>query len=379
MSESCVILLPAMRATLIFATRPSALARWQTWHVIRELQARFPNLGCDELHISTQGDRILDVALPEIGGKGLFTHELEQALMARLVQAAVHSLKDLPTEETPGLTTGAILPRADVHDVLICPTGHTLATLPPQAVVGTSSNRRRAQLLAYRRDLQIQSIRGNIDTRIRKAMDGQYDAIVLAAAGVSRLGLQDQISQTLPLELMLPAPGQGALAVQCRSDDPETLEYLGAVDDPDTRRAVQAERAFLAALGGGCALPVAALAQITPEGVTLRAMVASLDGSQVIRLAAKGMLPEALGASLAEQALNQGARQLLSGRPNNFPIHSSGHDEREPSNSISNLSDLSSPAFATESCLAQIGSRDDFIGSGLHLPGFRPAWAQHPG
>ena len=202
---------------LTFATRPSALARWQTQHIIQKLQAQWHDLTCEEVVITTTGDRVLDKPLPEIGGKGLFTRELEQALISKDVDTAVHSLKDLPTDNAPGLTIGVIPNRADVRDVLICPSGYTLDKLPSGAIIGTSSIRRQAQLLAHRPDLQAKSIRGNVDTRIRKAVEGQYDAIILAAAGVNRLGLDEHISQYLSFELMLPAPGQGALGIQYRA------------------------------------------------------------------------------------------------------------------------------------------------------------------
>ncbi len=255
----------------------------------------------------TKGDHDLAAALPEIGGKGIFTSELEQALREGRVQAAVHSLKDLPTEDFPGLTIGAIPPRAEVQDVLICPAGFTLDELPAGAVVGTSSIRRRAQIRAYRPDLQIQDIRGNIDTRIRKAREGLYDAIILAAAGVVRLGLQEQITQVLPLEIMLPAPGQGALAVQCREDDEQTLRRLASIHHQATHRAVSAERAFLSSLGSGCSLPVGALAEVRGDQISLQGVVASPDGSHILRLHTTGEDPKLVGQALAQQALERGA------------------------------------------------------------------------
>jgi hydroxymethylbilane synthase len=300
---------------LIFATRPSILARAQTQQVIKSLQARWENLDCREVVIKTKGDRILDQPLPEIGGKGLFTDELEVALREGRVHAAVHSLKDLPTDETPGLVIGVIPQRADVRDVLVCPAGYTLDELPSGAVIGTSSNRRRAQLFAQRGDLRVEPIRGNVDTRIRKAHQGQYDAIILAAAGVIRSGLKEHITQYLPLEVMLPAPGQGALAVQCRADDLETSGYLNVIEDLDTRMAVTAERAFLSSLGGGCSLPVGAHATVNSIGesafIELHGLVASLDGSQSLRLSAQGTDPEALGQHLARKASSEGATAFM--------------------------------------------------------------------
>ena len=300
-----------MTSRLIFATRPSALARWQTRFVIQELQSKWSDYSFDELLITTKGDRELEVALPEIGGKGLFTAELEEALRDRQVHAAVHSLKDLPIDETPGLIIGAILPRADARDVLVCPSGFTLDELPAESIVGTSSNRRQAQLLAYRPDFRIQAIRGNIDTRLRKVQAGQYDAIVLAAAGIIRLNLQEQITQYLPPEVMLPAPGQGALAVQCREDDEETLRLLSAIEHTATRKMVIAERAFLSGLGGGCSLPVGALAEIQGEDISLQGVVASPDGEQILKLVGTGNDPYQVGKDLALKALTLGADRLI--------------------------------------------------------------------
>lgn len=239
---------------LIFATRPSALARWQTQWVIHALKKNYPQLECEEKIITTQGDKILNKPLPEIGGKGLFTQELESELLNGDVHCAVHSLKDLPVENPAGLTIGCIPARAEVRDALIAARGYTLLTLPATATVGTSSLRRAAQILALRPDVKTESLRGNVDTRLRKALDGQYDAIILAGAGLTRLGLDEHVTEWLSLDVMLPAPGQGALAVQCRADDPTTLELLAALEHEATRRAVVAERAFLSGLGGGCAV-----------------------------------------------------------------------------------------------------------------------------
>jgi hydroxymethylbilane synthase len=227
----------------------------------------------------------------------------------------VHSLKDLPVENVEGLTVACTPLRGEVRDALISTDRFTLATLPPNAVVGTSSLRRGAQLLAVRPDLKIESLRGNVDTRLRKAGEGRYDAIVLAGAGLTRLGLGAHISEWLPLDVMLPAPGQGALAVQCRADDPTTLDLLAGLDDPATRRAVTAERAFLSGLGGGCAVPVAAYAEAVfrppASGVRLQGLVASPDGQKLIRLTAEGTDALAVGKELALQALAQGAEEIL--------------------------------------------------------------------
>lgn len=300
-----------MTNQLTFATRPSALARWQTQYVISQLQAQWPALTCKETIITTKGDRVLDKPLPEIGGKGLFTFELEQALLEGNVDAAVHSLKDLPTDDAPGLTVGIIPKRADACDVWICPQGYSLDKISTGSVVGTSSTRRAAQLLAHRPDLKVKPIRGNIDTRIRKVVEGQYDAIILAAAGVTRLGLDEHITEYLPFDIMLPAPGQGALGIQFREDDADTHQLLQAIDDSPTHLAVTAERAFLAALGGGCSLPVGALASMEEDVIRLQGVIAAPDGSHILRVSAAGDDAQALGESLAQKSLAAGARDLL--------------------------------------------------------------------
>ncbi|MBI5567545.1 MAG: hydroxymethylbilane synthase [Chloroflexi bacterium] len=293
--------------TLTIGTRGSPLARWQTDWVIDRLRIAWPELNCAIKLFHTSGDKILDKPLPEIGGKGLFTEELENALRSAEIDIAVHSLKDLPIDNAAGLTLGAIGEREDPRDVVISRHYHTLAHMPRGARVGTSSLRRSAQLLAVRPDLHIVSLRGNVDTRIRKAMQGDYDAIVLAAAGVLRLGLASHIAEYLAFEVMLPAPGQGALAIQCRAADQRTIDLLRPIDHPSTRLAVSAERAFLQGLGGGCSAPVAAYAQ----DQRLIGLVASQDGQRVIRVSGGGADPIALGHRLAQQALAQGAAELI--------------------------------------------------------------------
>ncbi len=299
---------------LIFATRPSALARWQTQWVMNALQKIYPDLVCEEKVITTQGDKILDKPLPEIGGKGLFTQELEGELLSGAVHCAVHSLKDLPVENPEGLTIGCVPVRAEVRDALISRDRFTLATLPQNAIVGTSSLRRAAQLMAARPDLKTESLRGNVDTRVRKAQEGQYDAIILAGAGLRRLGLDQHVTEWLPLDVMLPAPGQGALAVQCRSTDQTTLRLLAALEDESTRRAVTAERAFLSGLGGGCAIPVAAYAAAIsgqPSAVSLTGLVISEDGKRAIKVTGEGTDALTLGNQLAQKAISQGANEIL--------------------------------------------------------------------
>lgn len=296
---------------MIFATRPSALARWQTQAVIQGLQQAWPDLTCQELVITTQGDRILDRPLPEIGGKGLFTQELEAEIRGGRVQAAVHSLKDLPVEDSPGLVVGAIPERAEARDALVAGGGYSLDSLPSGARLGTSSLRRAAQILAYRPDLRVAPVRGNVETRLRKALNGEYDAVILAGAGLTRLGLEGYVSQWLPLELMLPAPGQGALAVQCGAADAQVLERLAAVEHLPTRRTVTAERAFLSALGGGCSLPVGAFASEAGGEIHLQGLVAALDGTRLVRCLAQGPDARQVGVQAARQALAQGAGELL--------------------------------------------------------------------
>ena len=296
---------------LIFATRPSALARWQTQWVINALKNIHRDLECEEKIITTQGDKILDKPLPEIGGKGLFTQELESELLSGAVHCAVHSLKDLPVENVVGLTIGCIPVRAEVRDALISKKKYTLSTLPTNASIGTSSLRRAAQILALRPDVHIDSLRGNVDTRLRKALEGQYDAIILAGAGLTRLGLDQHVTEWLSLDVMLPAPGQGALAVQCRMDDQTPLDLLAALEDVSTRKAVTAERAFLSGLGGGCAVPVAAYAKVEDQAISLTGLVISENGRLAIQVSRTGANAQLLGNELAQRAIAQGANEIL--------------------------------------------------------------------
>jgi hydroxymethylbilane synthase len=303
---------PPPRAAVVLGTRGSALARAQTETVIGLLTAAWPELACDTEVVSTAGDRtqVSGEPLPEIGGKGLFTAELERALREGTIDVAVHSLKDLPTEDATGVVVGAVGRRDDVRDCLVARGSSTLGELSAGSVVGTSSLRRAAQLRALWPDLDVRSIRGNVDTRIRKVRDGEYDAAVLAAAGILRLGLQAEVAQWLEADVMLPAPGQGALALQCRADDAETLGLLAAIDDPQARAETTAERAFLRTLGAGCAAPVAALAVATTPRVRLQGLVASVDGAQMVRVQGEGD-PQAVGEQLASEALAAGADRIL--------------------------------------------------------------------
>ena len=319
-------------------SRGSALALWQTEHVAARLHALYPDLTIETVVIQTKGDLVLDRPLPSIGGKGLFTLELEERLRAGGIDGAVHSLKDLPVADPAGLALGAIPARGDVADALIVrgeggatlemgrtksSDGARLLALRQDAVVGTGSLRRAAQLLAQRPDLRIMDIRGNVDTRVRKTLDpvGPYDAAVLAVAGLKRLELDALITVTLPFEMMLPAPGQGALAVQCRKE-PEWLALFGGIDDSDTRAAVTAERAFLGGLGGGCRAPVAALGETERGGASdggkrgsLRVWgrVSAPDGSRQIDAQLTGPYSDAeqLGRSLAQLALRKGAQEII--------------------------------------------------------------------
>jgi len=297
--------------TVVLVTRRSALARRQTEAVQEALARAWPGIAFEKRLISTEGDRTLDRPLPEIGGKGVFTQELEAALRSGQADLAVHSLKDLPVQDPPGLWIGAVLRREDPRDVIVSSNEGGLDAINEGSVVGTSSLRRRSQLLASRPDLRIQSIRGNVETRIEKVRRGEFDAAILAAAGLLRLGLEREIAGWLSLEEMLPAPGQGAIAVQCRADDQVSLELLAPLDHGPTRAEVEAEREFLAALGGGCTAPVAANAKYADSSLILRGLVASLDGQNIIRVMRSGSDAVELGKSLALEALALGAQEII--------------------------------------------------------------------
>ncbi len=316
----------AAMKTLQFGTRGSKLALWQTEYVMLLLQEKLSSLKAEYQIIQTRGDQVLDTPLPLIGGKGVFTAELEMALYEKRIDCAVHSLKDLPTQQPSGLTIGAIAARANPADVLISRHGYTLSTLPHGARIGTSSYRRAAQLLHIRPDLKMLDIRGNVDTRIRKALDvaGDYDAIVLAYAGLERLGYVDVISEVLELTVMLPAPGQGAIAVQTR-DESSLLDSLAHIHHIETALAVTAERAFLAGLGGGCSVPVAAYARWEGNQLVLHGRVSALDGTQqidvnIMALVENPQIAYATGLTLAENALDKGAKALMALAPSANPL-----------------------------------------------------------
>lgn len=305
-----------MNRRLIIGTRGSKLALWQTEWVRNRLTSHNHNIEIEVRIITTKGDRIQDVSLPKLGeqGKGLFTKELEDAMLAGEIDLAVHSLKDLPTDFTEGLHLGAVCEREDPRDALVARTGiSSFAELPQGARVGTSSLRRVAQLRAIRPDLEITAARGNVDTRLAKLDGSQFDAIILAAAGLKRLGRQDRISEYLDVELMLSAPGQGAMAVETRSDDEAVNEIVSSLSHTETDRACGAERAFLKGLGGGCLVPIAALAEIKDGSLHLRGLVAAPDGSQIVRGEESGSMTdaEAIGQQLADRLIAEGARRLL--------------------------------------------------------------------
>ena len=296
---------------LTFASRTSALARWQTAHVIKLLQVAHPNLECDERLITSSDLQMLERSALDISGRKFFAHQIEAALLSGKVHVVVHSLKDLPVQDMPGIVVAAIPARDAAQDVLVSANGQTLAGLPEGARVGTGGRRRSAQLLARRPDLSILPLNDAINVRVQKVLEGEYQAVVMAKAGLMRLGLEACISEVLPLEVMLPAPAQGALAVQCRAEDAETLELLTAIHDPSTAAAVCAERAFLSSLGGDCSLPVAAFAQKNNGTIILTGAVISVDGKQAIRLSAVDKEPQKLGQRLAELVLERGAADLL--------------------------------------------------------------------
>jgi hydroxymethylbilane synthase len=290
----------------VIASRGSQLALWQARHIA----ARLAELGAEtriEI-IKTTGDKITDVPLAQVGGKGLFTKEIEEALLAGAADLAVHSLKDMPTELPPGLTLAAIPVREDPRDALI---GRPLSELREGSVVGTSSLRREAQLRALGIGLVTKMLRGNVDTRLRKLTEGQYDAIVLAAAGLRRLGWSARIAETLPVETMCPAVGQGALAIETRDDGGAAQELVRRLDHAPSRLAVTAERALLATLGGGCQVPVGAHARVEGSSIHLRAIVASPEGSRVVRGELTGAEAVRVGQELGTRLLNEGAREIL--------------------------------------------------------------------
>lgn len=302
-----------MKTNLRIGTRQSLLALWQSNYIAGLLQQQYPDCQVTLKKIVTKGDRILDVPLAQIGGKGLFTKEIETDLLDGSIDLAVHSLKDMPTVLPEGLCLTAITSRANVGDAFVSNKYDSFAQLPEGAVLGTSSLRRKAQLLAVRPDLKIVDLRGNVDTRLRKLDEGRMDAIILAAAGLERLGHADRIKEIIPTSVCLPAVGQGALAIECRSNDEEVRSMLAFLNDDAVKQATDAERAFLGLIEGGCQVPIGVHADVTGTEIKIEAVIASLDGSAILRNTISGPSEQAaeLGRQLGRQMLDDGGRQIL--------------------------------------------------------------------
>jgi len=303
----------AARPTLVLGTRASKLALQQSEWFQRQVQSIAPEVTVTLTRIQTSGDKIVDVPLAKIGGKGLFVKEIEEALLSGEIDFAVHSMKDVPTQLPDGLEILCVPPREDARDALISRTGCRFHDLPAGARVGSSSLRRQSQFLHARPDLRIEMLRGNLDTRLKKLKDGQFDAIILAAAGLRRLGWTEEITEYLDPHLCLPAIGQGALGIEGRSNDQFVRSILGRLTHPPTQVAVTAERALLHRLEGGCQVPIAAYATLMNDQMHLEGLVASVDGKTVIRDAVQGARAEAqaLGTKLAERLLARGADKIL--------------------------------------------------------------------
>ncbi len=298
---------------LIIGTRSSKLALWQANYIAECIRNQYPDVEVSLRHIVTTGDKILDVPLAKIGGKGLFTKELENAMLAEEIDLAVHSLKDMPTQLPEGLLLAAITERVDPGDALISPQYGTIDNLPQGAKVGTSSLRRKAQLLKYRPDLKISDLRGNLDTRLKKMETEKLDAIILAVAGLKRLGWQDLITQVLPNHICLPAVGQGALALEARANDHEVRAMLEFLNHEDTRTAAEAERAYLAEVEGGCQIPIGVYGYVKEDVLILEATILSVDGKRQMRQTVSGEPSEGikLGRDLAQNMLDAGGREIL--------------------------------------------------------------------
>jgi hydroxymethylbilane synthase len=303
----------AAAATLRIATRKSALALWQAEHVAALLRGAHPGLNVELVPLSTKGDRVQDRSLAAIGGKGLFVKELEAALEEHHADVAVHSMKDVPGDLHLGLLIGAVLPRADPCDALLARSAVRVTDLPRGARLGTSSLRRQAQLLAARPDLLIVPLRGNVDTRVRRLDDGELDAIVLACAGLIRLGWESRITARLEPNECLPAVGQGIIGIECRERDTRTCSLLHALNHPPTRVVMDAERAFAGRLGGSCQSPIAAYATLEGDRLTLAGLVAEPDGSRLLRDSIVGSAAQAemLGKQLADRVMAAGGGALL--------------------------------------------------------------------
>lgn len=304
----------AVSSKLRIATRESALALWQANFVKAKLESAHPNLEVELVPMTTKGDQILDTPLAKIGGKALFVKELEVAMLENRADIAVHSMKDVPVEFPDGLMLYTICEREDPRDAFVSNLFDDIDSLPQGAVVGTSSLRRQCQLKALRPDLEIKDLRGNVNTRLRKLDEGQYDAIILASAGLIRLEMPERIKQYLPVEFILPANGQGAVGIECRSDDQQVQQWLSVLEHTETRHRVLAERAMNRGLEGGCQVPIGAYAEVTGDQLWLRGLVGSLDGKSIIQSEISGSCDdaEALGAQLAQTLLAKGADKILS-------------------------------------------------------------------
>ena len=304
-----------MTGTLRIATRKSPLALWQAEFVKSQLQRYHPDLKIELVTMTTKGDKLLDTPLAKIGGKGLFVKELETAMLQDLADIAVHSMKDVPMDFPEGLCLSVICEREDSSDAFVSSRFGTLAELPENAVIGTSSLRRQCQIRAHFPTLQVKELRGNVNTRLSKLDDGEYDAIILASAGLMRLGMADRITQRLPTSISLPAGGQGAVGIECRSNDTRMQELIAPLHHLESAICVRAERAANKHLQGGCQVPIACFAELSDNGVTvnLRGLVGSVDGSRILRAHATGSAdnPEKLGIQVAKDLLSQGAGKLL--------------------------------------------------------------------
>lgn len=303
----------ARRGVIRIGTRASRLARWQAEWVARRIQDHDPELQVELVEIRTLGDQDRESPLASLGGQGVFTKEIQRALIAGAVDVAVHSLKDLPSQRPDGLTLAAVPVREEIADALIAPRFGTLERLPEGATIGTGSVRRRSQLLSLRPDLNVVGLRGNIETRLDQALNGTLDAVVLAFAGLNRLDLAGHVTDRLAPPRMLPAVGQGALGLECRDDDADALARLRPLDDADTHHAVRAERALMAVLEGGCSIPLGAWARRVGSEIALDAVVVDPDGRTRIEAARSGRFdqPEELGRAVAQELLDRGAGRVL--------------------------------------------------------------------
>jgi len=302
-----------LRKEIRIGTRASALALWQAEWVKSELEKKYPGMTVSLTKIKTTGDKILDVPLAQVGGKGLFVKEIEEAMLAHEIDIAVHSMKDVPTMFPDGLHLSCITKREDARDALLTRNNMKFKDLPQGATIGTSSLRRQAQLMNVRPDFKIAQLRGNVDTRLRKLKEGQFDAIILAAAGVRRLGLAENVSEYIDPSISLPAIGQGALGIECRVDDRELNDLIAFFNHQDTRTCVTGERALLRRLEGGCQVPIACYGQMVNGKLHLIGLVGSVDGKRIIKETIEGEADKAekLGVTLAEKLLKQGADVIL--------------------------------------------------------------------